>query len=146
MCAFLVVALITFVILRSSERYQHCIEEGQQKAQQISPQNQTANVIVTFVIGKRCLGDYVQAYSPGISALFTLILAASTVGLWFVTWAGIIGRREETRMLTGNGELLDGCRHEDGVFKRQPRRARTVRRLAQKLARRKLMRPVAYTQ
>jgi hypothetical protein len=42
-------------------------------------------------------------------------------------------RRGIAASVIGNGELFGGFRHEDGVFKRQPRRARTVRCLAQKV-------------
>src|SRR5580700_5890732 len=101
--AFPVAIAIVFgfvcLTLSSSEGFQDCIQEGQRKTDQKSSQNQIADKIMTFVIYKRCVGQYVEHNAEGIIALFTIFLASATLGLWVVTWLGIPGQRKETKIL-----------------------------------------------
>jgi hypothetical protein len=90
---------IAFLFVESSERFQNCIEEGQQKADQKSSQNQITDIVTSFIIRKRCLGDYVEANANGIIALFTIILAGSTWGLWSITRQGLRVQSEETKII-----------------------------------------------
>lgn len=73
------------VIVQSSEAFQDCIENAQYKAVQASHPKQLSDVPVTFIMRERCWGDYVHRQSDVIIALFTIILAGSTIALWAVT-------------------------------------------------------------
>jgi len=75
-------SLIAVLIFSTSGRFQNCVEEGYKNATQGTLPKQITNF---FIIRKRCVGDYVQLYANGIIALFTVILAGSTIGLWGVT-------------------------------------------------------------
>lgn len=76
---------VALVVVQSSEAFQDCIENAQYKAAQASNPKQISDIPITFVMRERCWGDYVHRYSDGIIALFTIILAGSTIALWLST-------------------------------------------------------------
>jgi hypothetical protein len=77
--------LFALVIVQSSEAFHDCIENAQYKASQTTHPKQLTDVPITFVMRERCWGDYAHRYSDGIIAVFTVILAGSTIALWLST-------------------------------------------------------------
>lgn len=82
---FLVAAIAFIFLMQSSETFQNCIENAQYKAARGTNYKQLTDVPITLLMRERCWGDYVNQNGNGIIALFTIILAASTIGLWSVT-------------------------------------------------------------
>jgi hypothetical protein len=81
--------LIAFVValwaIGQSEHFHNCIDNAQYKAAQETKQKKLSDVPITLLMRERCWGDYVDRYGNGIIAVFTIVLAGSTIGLWFVT-------------------------------------------------------------
>jgi hypothetical protein len=72
-------------LIGSSQLFQSCISEGEDHARDQALQNKVPIFISEFWVYRRCLGAYVIERNAGITALFTVVLAASTILLWIVT-------------------------------------------------------------
>ena len=69
----------------SSQLFQSCVSEGENRARDETLQNKISILVGEFWVYRRCLGMYVIERNAGIIALFTVILAISTILLWVVT-------------------------------------------------------------
>ena len=53
--------------------------------------------VVPFVLIK--VGRFLDDHNGAIIAIFTIVLAGSTIGLWLITWCGIRSQLRETKIL-----------------------------------------------
>jgi hypothetical protein len=74
-----------YVAVIESDSFQDCIERAQYKASQTPPYKNPSSVPVTLLMRERCIGSFVNDNANAIIALFTIVLAGSTIGLWFST-------------------------------------------------------------
>ena len=72
-------------IVDSSQLFQSCVSEGKHNAGDETLQNKVSVFVSEFWVYRRCLGIYVIERNAGITALFTVVLAVSTILLWIVT-------------------------------------------------------------
>jgi hypothetical protein len=72
-------------IVDSSQLFQSCVSEGKNNAGDEALQNKVSVFVSEFWVYRRCLGIYVIERNAGITALFTVVLAVSTILLWIVT-------------------------------------------------------------
>jgi hypothetical protein len=80
----LLVCLVLW-LLESSQLFHSCVSEGENPAREEAPQDKISVFVSEFWIYRRCLGVYVIERNAGITALFTVVLAVSTILLWIVT-------------------------------------------------------------
>lgn len=79
-------ALIAFVfVAQNSETFHTCIENYQYKAAQRTLPKQISDVPIPFDARVNCWGTYIHETAEGITAVFTIILAGSTIALWLST-------------------------------------------------------------
>jgi hypothetical protein len=79
-------ALVAFVfVAQNSETFRTCIENYQYKAAQRTLPKQISDVPIPFGVRVNCWGTYIRETAEGITAVFTIILAGSTIALWLST-------------------------------------------------------------
>jgi len=83
----LFVFLASLAIVHTSETFDHCIERAQYKGAQDTLGKKPSDVPVSIRMRQNCWGHFVEKNADGIIALFTIVLAGSTIGLWFSTRA-----------------------------------------------------------
>src|SRR5947209_2609410 len=76
---------VSFLFVETSETFHECVEHAQYKAAQTPPHQKPADITVSFSMHQHCWGNFVEKNADGIVALFTIILAGSTIGLWIST-------------------------------------------------------------
>lgn len=82
----LIVLFFVVVPIAISPTFQECI--AQQPSNAASQTNNYSSSIF-LVPTLLCVGEFVHVYAESIIALFTVILAASTIGLWWATWTSV---------------------------------------------------------
>lgn len=81
----IVVCAVSWFLVQTSATFGDCVERAQYKSSQTPPFQKPSSVPVTLLMREQCLGTFVDENANGIIALFTIILAGSTIGLWFST-------------------------------------------------------------
>ena len=81
----LVVAVIVAWLLSASTPFRECINESTQKAAEALATEGLSKVLVTGGIYAGCAGDYIRHNGAAVTAVFTAVLAFSTIGLWLAT-------------------------------------------------------------
>jgi hypothetical protein len=81
----LVVSLCLWWFVEASDNFRDCIENAQYKTAQTSNYKKISDVPITINMRANCWGHYVNDYGSGTVAIFTIVLAGSTIGLWLVT-------------------------------------------------------------
>ena len=78
-------AFVIFVLVaQNSQTFRDCIENYQYKAAQ-SSLPKLSDVVIPFGIRVNCWGRYINEVANGTIAVFTIILAGSTIALWLST-------------------------------------------------------------
>jgi hypothetical protein len=85
--AAITVFFAAFLLLErsSSPFFQSCIsEDGSNKGEETAKESDSriGSIVIPYV---RCTGRFIDAHGVGITAIFTIILSASTILLWVVT-------------------------------------------------------------
>jgi hypothetical protein len=70
---------------QASPFFQSCISESDGNEGQQSAEKRYSSIGPVAVAYMRCSGRFLDSHGAGITALFTIILAVSTILLWFVT-------------------------------------------------------------
>jgi hypothetical protein len=69
-------------VVASSSTFQGCIDEEQSNAANQHLQSSASQIILVY---RRCVGSFVHNNAEGIIAVFTIVLALSTIFLWSAT-------------------------------------------------------------
>jgi hypothetical protein len=86
--AWIIAALVIgalSVILETSSTFQECIHDTKNKEGEYAAQKGIAKVAKIYSIRRDCVGAFIHKNGEAIAALFTVVLAFSTIGLWSST-------------------------------------------------------------
>jgi hypothetical protein len=81
----LVVALVSVWIILSSEAFQECVNKSYYESADKEPEKGVSLFLSWIEWRKACTGTFLKENGEAITALFTIILAFSTIGLWLST-------------------------------------------------------------
>lgn len=80
-----IVGVLLLVERTSSPFFQKCISEASTEKSEQAPKEGSGGVSPVIIAYAQCSGRFLDGHGAGITALFTIILAISTILLWVVT-------------------------------------------------------------
>ena len=92
-------------IVASSPHLQNCIQKEQAKSANQHFQSDVTQILVSY---RACIGGFVHDNAEGIIAVFTIILAISTIFLWSATRDLVIGTENVARNQLRAYVFIDG--------------------------------------
>jgi len=110
---------------QASPFFQSCISQGSGDESNQSSKEGDTGIGSVILVYMRCSGKFLDGHGGGITALFTIVLAASTILLWQVTnkaaeaakaAAEHIPRVERAYMFWGPGKISIGENPKEGKF------------------------------
>jgi hypothetical protein len=85
LAAVIVFAAVFLLVEQASPFFQSCVSQESGDAGQQAGKESYSSVGSIIAIYTRCSGRFIDGHGAGITAFFTIILAASTILLWIVT-------------------------------------------------------------
>jgi hypothetical protein len=122
---FVFVGCFLLIERQASPFFQSCISQGSGDESNQSSKEGDTGIGSVILVYMRCSGKFLDGHGGGITALFTIVLAASTILLWRVTnkaaeaakaAAEHIPRVERAYMFWGPGKISIGENPKEGKF------------------------------